>query len=95
MASLLATLQSLLFPSSSANPTRLSRQLYVGLALGFTLSLSSTSLALWFADRRRRKATSKIPPRPIELRQDEVVDGVIGLIGQYRGSRGRSRVNGS
>ena len=87
MASILASIQSLLFPSSSSNPTRLSRQLYVGLAFGFTLSLSSTSLALWFADRRRRKATSKIPPRPIELRQDEVVNGVIGLIGQCNVAR--------
>ena len=82
MSSILASLQSILFPSSSSSPTRISRQLYVGLGIGFALSLSSTSLALFFADRRRRKAGRKVPPRPVELRADDTVVGVIGLIGE-------------
>lgn len=82
MTSILLHVQHLLFPNSTPSQIRISRQLYVGLGIGFALSLSSTSLALYFADRRRRKAASKVPPRPIEMRQDEVVDGVIGLIGE-------------
>ncbi|KAL7415472.1 tryptophan synthase beta subunit-like PLP-dependent enzyme [Mrakia frigida] len=81
MSSLLASIQTLLFPNSTSSPIRISRQLYVGLGIGFALSLSSTSLALFFADRRRRKAGRKVPPRPVELRADDSVVGVIGLIG--------------
>jgi hypothetical protein len=32
---------------------------------------------------------ARIPPRPIELRSDEIVDGVIGLIGALGYSAGR------
>ncbi len=63
-------------------PRRFTRDLVIGLLLGITLSLSSTSLALLTQGWRRRKAILKIPPRPIELRSDEIVDGVIGLIGR-------------
>jgi hypothetical protein len=62
-------------------PTRFTRDLIVGLILGITLSLSSTSLASLAQAYRRKRAIAKIPPRPIELRSDEVVDGVVGLIG--------------
>jgi cysteine synthase A len=61
--------------------SRLTRDLVIGLVVGVTLSLSSTSLALLFQNYRRKRAISRIPPRPIELRSDEIVDGVIGLIG--------------
>jgi len=60
---------------------KLTRDLVIGILLGVTFSLSSTSLALLAQGWRRRRAISKIPPRPIELRSDEIVDGVIGLIG--------------
>lgn len=60
---------------------RFTRDLVIGLVVGVTLSLSSTSLALLFQNYRRKRAISRIPPRPIELRSDEIVDGVIGLIG--------------
>lgn len=33
--------------------------------------------------RQRDDATSKVPPRPIEIRSDEVLNGVVGLIGVY------------
>lgn len=62
-------------------PTRFTRDLLIGIAVGITFSLSSTSLALLAQGWRRRRAIQRIPPRPIELRSDEVVDGVIGLIG--------------
>lgn len=62
-------------------PNRFTRDLVIGLILGITVSLSSTSLALLAQGWRRRRAIAKIPPRPIELRSDEVVSGVIGLIG--------------
>jgi cysteine synthase A len=66
-------------------PTRFTRDLIIGLIVGITLSLSSTSLALLAQGYRRRRAIARIPPRPIELRSDEVVDGVIGLIGRSSG----------
>lgn len=62
-------------------PTRFTRDLLIGIAVGITFSLSSTSLALLAQGWRRRRAVQRIPPRPIQLRSDEVVPGVIGLIG--------------
>lgn len=62
-------------------PSRLTRDLVVGLALGITLSLSSTRLAQLLQAYRRRRALQRIPKRPIELRSDEIVHGVAGLIG--------------
>ena len=64
-------------------PNRFSRDLTIGLLVGFAFSLSSTSLAIFFQDWRRKRAIQRIPPRPIELRSDEVVPGVIGLIGEW------------
>ena len=63
-------------------PRRLTQELIWGVVLGVTFSLSSTSLALLVQGWRRRRAIVRVPPRPIELRSDEVVDGVIGLIGE-------------
>ncbi|GFZ42698.1 cysteine synthase [Saitozyma sp. JCM 24511] len=60
---------------------RVSRDLIIGLVVGITFSLSSTSLALLVQQWRRKRAIARIPPRPIELRSDEIVDGVTGLIG--------------
>src|SRR4051794_38285340 len=60
---------------------KLTRDLVLGLFLGFTFSLSSASLALYWQQRRRRKAVARTVPRPIQLRSDEVVHGVVGLIG--------------
>jgi len=64
-------------------PTRFTRDLIIGLIVGITVSLSSTSLALLAQGYRRRRAIARVPPRPIELRSDEVVDGVVGLIGGF------------
>ncbi|KAJ3984234.1 PALP-domain-containing protein [Lentinula detonsa] len=59
------------------------RYLFYGIILGFSFSLTSTSLALFFQARRRQRLAAKdqFEPRPIELRSDEVLKGVTGLIG--------------
>lgn len=62
-------------------PSRLTRDLVIGLVLGITLSLSSTRLALIAQEYRRKRAVQRIPKRPIELRSDEIVHGVVGLVG--------------
>ncbi|WWC87737.1 uncharacterized protein L201_002629 [Kwoniella dendrophila CBS 6074] len=62
-------------------PNKFTRDLAWGLLIGITVSLSSASSAIVFQNWRKKKAIGKIPPRPIEIRSDEIVDGVIGLIG--------------
>lgn len=61
------------------------RQLIYGLLLGLSLSLTSTSLAYLYQTRRRKRLEAQAPlefdPRPIELRSDEIINGVTGLIG--------------
>lgn len=57
------------------------RWIFYGVLLGFSLSVTSTSLALYFQDRKRKRIEKQFEPRPIELRSDEVVNGVTGLIG--------------
>jgi cysteine synthase A len=64
------------------------RHLFYGVALGVGLSLASSSAATAVQQRRRRAreralglgATSGEQP-PIEIREDEVVHGVLGLVG--------------
>lgn len=63
-------------------PTKVTRDLVYGLVLGITISISSTTLA-WIGQKwRKRQTIVHLPPRPIEIRSEEVVDGVIGLIGE-------------
>ncbi|ODO06368.1 cysteine synthase A [Cryptococcus wingfieldii CBS 7118] len=62
-------------------PNKFTRDVVWGIVLGITVSLSSTSAALIVQDWRRKRAMRRIPPRPIELRSDEIVPGTIGLIG--------------
>ena len=59
----------------------LTRQLLYGILLGFSFSVTSTSLALYIQERKRNRIQKQFAPRPIELRSDEVIDGVTGLIG--------------
>lgn len=65
-------------PSPSA-----ARHIFYGILIGFSLSLSSTSLALYYRDKRREEVEKAVESvaRPIELRSDEILDGVTGLIG--------------
>lgn len=65
---------------------RTARPLVFGIVLGVSLSISSSAVAQYFQRRQRRIAlsqseTSEFESRPIELRSDEVLDGVVGLIG--------------
>ncbi|CAE6534682.1 unnamed protein product [Rhizoctonia solani] len=67
-------------------PNRVSRDITIGVALGIALSISFTSISN-YVDRRRRIERERADgardyvPRPIELRSDEIVDGIVGLIG--------------
>ena len=66
--------------------SRTGRQLFYGSLAGLALSTATTSLLQYYDDQYRRKAASSSLHhglRPIELRSDEIVDGVIGLIGEY------------
>ncbi|KAF5380536.1 hypothetical protein D9615_004729 [Tricholomella constricta] len=57
------------------------RHVLYGVIIGFSLSLTSTSLALYYQAQKRQRITAKFVSRPIELRSDEVLSGVTGLIG--------------
>lgn len=57
------------------------RHLLYGIVIGLSLSLSSTSLALYYQSRKRDRLAPQFDPRPIELRSDEIISGVTGLIG--------------
>ncbi|KAF9651448.1 PALP-domain-containing protein [Thelephora ganbajun] len=57
------------------------RFLVYGILLGFSFSLTATSFILYYREKRQREMTSRFKPRRIELRSDEIVHGVTGLIG--------------
>ncbi|OCH88640.1 PALP-domain-containing protein [Obba rivulosa] len=58
------------------------RQVVLGVVLGFSLLLTSTAVVQSYGQRRRKRDIApSFEPRPIELRTDEIVDGVAGLIG--------------
>lgn len=61
------------------------RHLLLGLVIGLSLGLSSTSLLSLYRSRKKVEEDSELPDlsqRPIEVRTDEVVKGVYGLIGR-------------
>ncbi|KAJ2987929.1 hypothetical protein NUW54_g9279 [Trametes sanguinea] len=60
-------------PSKSTN-----RYLFYGVLIGLAVSLTTTSVIDYFRQRRRKREELTFEPRPIELRSDEVVDGVVG-----------------
>ncbi|KAG7442961.1 PALP-domain-containing protein [Guyanagaster necrorhizus] len=71
-----------LLPSWFKIPSRpMIRHVIYGIFLGFSLSLVSTSIALFFQRRKQERIAAQFEPRPIELRSDEVLKGVTGLIG--------------
>ncbi|KAI0645861.1 PALP-domain-containing protein [Trametes meyenii] len=57
------------------------RYLFYGVLLGLAVSLTTTSVIDYLQQRKRRQAEFIFESRPIELRSDEVVEGVVGLIG--------------
>lgn len=63
---------------------RLSKELLIGVALGFSLCLSSTSLWL-YVGRSRQKSRPPVDfddSTPIEIAKNEVAQGVPGLVGK-------------
>lgn len=71
------------WPTGSQSSAGL-RHLLLGLVIGLSLGLSSTSLLSLYRSRKRVEEDSELPDlsqRPIEVRTDEVVKGVSGLIG--------------
>lgn len=75
---------------------RISRDLIIGTVLGLTLTLSSAGLALWLSRPRwwthgwehevtapsDNGLSSRDEKSPIEIRSNDVVHGVLGLIGK-------------
>ena len=57
------------------------RHLFYGIFIGFSLSFATTSVISAYRKRTEDSAMTKAIPRPIELRSDEILDGVTGLIG--------------
>ncbi|TCD64839.1 hypothetical protein EIP91_003587 [Steccherinum ochraceum] len=57
------------------------RHLLYGVLIGLSLSVTSTSLVLYTQKRKRDRQELSYDKRPIEIRSDEIVDGVTGLIG--------------
>lgn len=58
------------------------RHITFGILIGFTLSVTSTSISSYWRSRRRQSLLQEQhKSRPIELRSHEVVYGVTGLIG--------------
>lgn len=57
------------------------RHIFYGVLVGLALSLTTTSVISFYRERKRKRLPPTFEPRPIELRGDEVVDGVTGLIG--------------
>ncbi|CCL99653.1 uncharacterized protein FIBRA_01673 [Fibroporia radiculosa] len=57
------------------------RHILYGVIIGVSLSLTSTSLVAYYQERKRLRATRQFNLRPIELRGDEIIKGVTGLIG--------------
>ena len=57
------------------------RHLFYGILIGFSLSFATTSVMSAYRKRTEDSAMIKANLRPIELRSDEILDGVTGLIG--------------
>jgi hypothetical protein len=57
------------------------RHVLIGVLIGFSFSITSTSLAVYYHQRKKERQIKQFAPRPIELRSDEIVNGVPGLIG--------------
>lgn len=66
-------------------PSRLGavRSLLFGLTLGFSLSLTLTGITIYSLDAFKRKFRRDEPQRIIEIKKNEVLDGVEALIGSY------------
>lgn len=73
-------LSELAFSPWFSNPV--ARHIAYGILIGFTLSVTSTSISSYWRRRRRQDLSQEqFDFRPIELRSDEILNGVTGLIG--------------
>lgn len=81
VAKLTLTVMAWSFSSWMRWPSLAVRHVLLGVFIGVSLSLSSTSFILWHQARRRERNAPHFSPRPIELRVDDVLNGVVGLIG--------------
>jgi cysteine synthase A len=63
--------------------TPAARHIAYGIFIGFTLSVTSTSISSYWRLRRRQRIPQEgqFEFQPIELRSNEVLNGVTGLIG--------------
>ncbi|KAH9972497.1 PALP-domain-containing protein [Lactifluus volemus] len=57
------------------------RHVFYGILIGFSLSIASTSVISAYRKRKEESSATRVDRSPIELRSDEVLDGVTGLIG--------------
>ncbi|THU86242.1 PALP-domain-containing protein [Dendrothele bispora CBS 962.96] len=57
------------------------RHFVYGMIIGFSLSITATSLTFYYQSRKKERLAANFEPRPIELRSDEILPGVTGLIG--------------
>ena len=58
------------------------RHVFYGILIGFSLSMTTSSLLSYYRAQKEERDVSRFEPRPIELRRDEVLSGVTGLIGE-------------
>ena len=61
--------------------TTLRPQLLYGVAIGVSFSLSTLAVVMWYYNSKPSRPSSNFDSRPIQLRSDEIVNGVTGLIG--------------
>lgn len=77
-----------LLEMSWLSPDGRHRDIWIGVALGLSIAISSASVAAYVHHSVRRKQEDNPEPefsaRPIELRSDEIADGIAGLIGDIR-----------
>ncbi|KAI0301040.1 PALP-domain-containing protein [Multifurca ochricompacta] len=71
------------------------RHLFYGVLIGFSLSIASTSVISAYRKRKEDINTANVGSRPIELRSDEILDGVTGLIdgSAHKGNTPLLRIN--
>ena len=75
---------------SLSSMTTVRPQLLYGVAIGVSFSLSTFALAIWYYNSKPSRAAPKFDLRPVQLRSDEIVKGVTGLIGTSNQSYLRS-----
>ena len=66
------------------------RNIAIGFILGAVATYTATSFVEWYAARKRQRGddgevSRLFSSRPIELRSDEIVHGVVGLVGKRYG----------